>query len=577
MFNKYFQQELSCLRELGAEYAEAHPAVAPMLSGPTSDPDVERLLEGVAFLTAQIREKLDDEFPEIIHELIQLIWPHYLRPIPSCSIITFRPKPALKQKLTVKAGIQVASVPVEGTSCPFQTCYDTDIHPLHLLEIDHISPAGKPAAVRLRLELKGNTVDSWQPGHLRFYCGGGYSEATANYLLLRKFVDRIVVKSATGMLLKILTPKNIKAVGFDANHSVIPYPAHSFSAYRILQEYFIFPQKFLFFDLTGLQNWLNASAEDQFEIFFELKPDLPILPRISRESLKLFATPVINLFPFEADPIRVDHRQSEYLVRPASSQVNHYQVYRVDKVVGHIQGTARERIYRHFNYFSDRRKEDLIYQLSLKKSPVRPGADSYLQISYPEGAGLPVRETLSLKLVCTNGDLPESLRVGDISQATSSSPEFADFANIIQPTLGVYPPLGRNLLWRLLAHLNLNYMSLASAENLKALLNIYLFPNTRDRTGLLANRKRLQGIEEVSAVPANRLVSALILRGQDITIKARSDHFAGEGDFYLFGCILDEFFGLYSSLNAYTCFRLKDTFKGDVYQWPARTGDQPLI
>ena len=115
MFNRYFQQELSYLKELGAEFAEAHPAVAPMLSGPSSDPDVERLLEGVAFLTSQIREKLDDEFPEIIHELIQLIWPHYLRPVPSCSIIVFTPKPALKQSLTVKAGIQVASVPVEGT------------------------------------------------------------------------------------------------------------------------------------------------------------------------------------------------------------------------------------------------------------------------------------------------------------------------------------------------------------------------------------------------------------------------------------------------------------------------------
>ena len=142
MFNRYFQQELSFLRELGAEYSEAHPAVAPMLSGPSSDPDVERLLEGVAFLTAQVREKLDDEFPEIIHELIQLVWPHYLRPIPSCSIICFTPKPALKQPLKVKSGVQVASVPVEGTVCLFQTCYDTEIHPLVLRETEYIDPAG---------------------------------------------------------------------------------------------------------------------------------------------------------------------------------------------------------------------------------------------------------------------------------------------------------------------------------------------------------------------------------------------------------------------------------------------------
>lgn len=565
------------MRELGAEYAEAHPAVAPMLSGPSSDPDVERLLEGVAFLSAQIREKLDDEFPEIIHELIQLVWPHYLRPVPSCSIITFNPKPALKQTLTVKAGIQVASLPVEGTVCPFQTCYDTDIHPLELNEIDYIDPSGKPAAIRLRLELKGIALANWQPEYLRFYCGGGLGEATTNYLLFRKFISKIIIKTPEGKTIKVLDPGKIKPVGFDSSHSVIPYPSHSFSAYRILQEYFIFPQKFLFFDLTGLGNWLVQDTENQFEIFFELKPTFPAPPRIGRESLKLFATPVINLFPFEADPIRVDHRQSEYLVRPASSHINHYQVYSVEEVVGHIQGTARERVYQHFNCFSTKEKRASVYQLSLKKSPVRPGADSYLQVSYPSEAGLPVTETLSLNLVCTNGDLPESLRVGDISQATSSSPEFADFSNIMQPTLGVYPPLGRNLLWRLLAHMNLNYVSLSNAENLKALLNIYLFPDTRDRTGLLANQKRINGVEEVTAIPSNRLVSALILRGQDITVKARSDHFGGEGDFYLFGCVLDEFFGLYSSLNAYTRFTLKDAFKGEIYQWPARTGEHPLI
>ena len=134
MLNRFFQQELANLKELGAEFSSAHPAVAPMLSGPMADPDVERLLEGVAFLTALLRRKLDDEFPEIVHDLMHLIWPHYLRPIPSTTMIAFTPKPTLKQSLTVPAGIHVASVPVEGTSCLFRTAYDVEIHPLALLD-----------------------------------------------------------------------------------------------------------------------------------------------------------------------------------------------------------------------------------------------------------------------------------------------------------------------------------------------------------------------------------------------------------------------------------------------------------
>jgi len=149
MFNRYFQEELDNLKDLGAEFSKAHPAVAPMLSGRSADPDVDRLLEGVAFLTALLRQKLDDEFPEIIHELIRLIWPHYLRPLPSTSIVAFTPKPILKQSITIPPGTQVASVPVQGTSCLFQTCYPVEVHPLHLLEAsfcrDLGATAGHPA------------------------------------------------------------------------------------------------------------------------------------------------------------------------------------------------------------------------------------------------------------------------------------------------------------------------------------------------------------------------------------------------------------------------------------------------
>ena len=114
MFNRYYQQELDNLKDLGAEFSRAHPALAPMLSGRSSDPDVDRLLEGVAFLTALLKQKLDDEFPEVVHELIRLMWPHYLRPMPSSSIVAFKPKPMLKQSVTIPAGTQVASITGTG-------------------------------------------------------------------------------------------------------------------------------------------------------------------------------------------------------------------------------------------------------------------------------------------------------------------------------------------------------------------------------------------------------------------------------------------------------------------------------
>jgi type VI secretion system protein ImpG len=208
---------------------------------------------------------------------------------------------------------------------------------------------------------------------------------------------------------------------------------------------------------------------------------------------------------------------------------------------------------------------------------LRAGLDVYVAVAYPPGAGLPAAETLSIQLLCTNGSLPESLRVGDISLPTSSSPEFVEFRNIQPPTNSLTPPLGTNLLWRLLSHLSLNYLSLARMENLRALLELYIFPEGRDRAVTLANRKRISGIENIEARPSNRLVSGILMRGQEIQLKLRQDNFASQGDLFLFGCILDHFLGNYASINAFTRLIIQEVMKGDLYQWPARLGNHPLI
>ena len=186
MFNRYFQQELANLKELGEAFSKAHPAVAPMLSGAAADPDVERLLEGVAFLTALLREKLDDEFPEIVHELIQIIWPHYLRPVPAATIIAFQPKPALKQSLKIPAGILVNSVPVEGTTCTFRTASPVEVHPLNLVDAALLEPAGRPSALRIKLELNGMKLADWQTDTLRLYLSGDFSVATDLAMILQR-------------------------------------------------------------------------------------------------------------------------------------------------------------------------------------------------------------------------------------------------------------------------------------------------------------------------------------------------------------------------------------------------------
>ena len=576
MFNRYFQQELAYLKDLGEAFSKAHPAVAPMLSGPSSDPDAERLLEGVAFLTALLRQKLDDEFPEIIHELVQLIWPHYLRPIPSTSIVVFTPKPTLKESMTIPAGIHIASVPIEGTSCLFRTCYDVDVHPLSLLEASFVEPPGRPSVIKLLLELRGLKLSDWQPEVLRLFLAGGHSAAADLYFLLRHHLKQIVISSPdTGSSL-LLGPEFLRPVGFSQEEGLIPYPSNSFPGYRVLQEYFILPEKFLFLDLVGWERWQERGDGTRFEITFELD-DLPFpAPQVKTENFVLSATPVINIFPHDSDPIRLDHRKTDYLVRPTGGNPSHYQVYALEKVVGFVQGTAQERVYMPFEVFTPEPEANPVYHVDLKRSPVRSGFDVYLSAAYPKGTGPPVSETLSIQLLCTNGSLPERIRLGDISSPTSSSPEFVEFTNIRPPTANVLPPLGTNLLWRLLSHLSLNYASLTNAKDLQTLLELYVFEETRDRTAILANKKRIAGIKQIETSASDRLMSGVMTRGREIRMEVSQDHFSGLGDLFLFGCILDHFLASYASIHSFTRFSVKEVLKGELYQWPVRIGDQPL-
>jgi type VI secretion system protein ImpG len=577
MFNKHFQQELAKLRDLGAEFSRMHPAVAPMLSGMSTDPDAERLLEGVAFLTALLRQRLDDDFPEIIQELFQLIWPHYLRPLPASTIVAFTPKTNLKQTVRVPRGVHLASESVEGTPCLFQTCYDVDVHPLVLEKASLEEKPGQPACIHLSLALQGIQLSDWQPDKLRIYLAGSAKQAADIYMLLCRHVRQIVLTPLDRGEACLLQPEHLHPVGFGAEEALIVYPPQSFPGYRIIQEYFILPEKFMFLDLEGWHHWRQRGAGGRFEIRFELdNPPFPP-PRVRKESFALAATPAINLFPHDADPIRLDHLKSEYLVRPSGGNNRNYQVYNITEVTGFVQGTARERTYEPFEMFSPNPDATPTYHVHVRQSPVRHGSDFYLSVAYPPGTGSPPPETLSIQLQCTNGQLPEGLQVGDIRHPTSNTPEFVDFLNLRPPTPSILPLPGHNLHWKLLSHLCLNYHSLADAKNLQALLSLYNFEENRDRPTFLANQKRITGIQGVHTRAADRLVQRVIMRGREIELDLRQDHFAGPGDLFLFGSVLDQFFSLYASMNTYTRLSVKEALKGEVYQWPARIGDHPLI
>ena len=577
MLEKYYRQELENLRELARDFSKVHPAAAPMLGGQSADPDVERLLEAVAFLTGMMRQKLDDELPEIVRGLMDVVMPHYLRPVPATTIVVFSPKPGLMEPVRVPAGTSIRSVAVDESDCIFRTCFDLEVHPLSLEEVELIQRPGKPPRIRLSLELKGMGLESWKPERLSFFLGGEYARAADLFLVLDRFLKQIRIVPGRGGSACRLGPESLRPVGFERRNSLFPFPLQAFSGYRLLQEYFNLPEKFLFFELTGWDLWKDRGDGAGFEIFFELDAATPPLASLGPDSFVLFATPAVNLFEVEADPVVLDHRQEKVRVIPSASRADTIRIYSVDRVVGFKEGTVEKRQYAPMNLFARRQPPGSSYQVLYRVSPVDGRPEVFLAFSYPAEADEPAAETLSIKLTCTNGRLTEHLQLGDICRPTFDSPELLDFRNITVPTAPVDPLLEGEELWRFLSHLTLNLLSLMDLEGLRSLLRLYIFPKATDRVKITANLKRVDGIAAVRAVPADTLVRGFLVRGREITLEIRGDHFAGTGDMLLFGSVLDIFFSQYSSINSFTRLRIKELISGETFGWPEKAGARTLL
>ncbi len=576
MFSKYYQQELYHLRRLASEFAEVHPAIAPMLGTQSADPDVERLLEGTAFLSGLLREKIDDQFPELIHALTHFIFPQFLRSVPSTTIVRFTPRRGMQESILVPAGTEMESVPVEDVSCIFQTSFDCLVHPLEITDISIIGSESRGHRIDLTFRLTGPDLQAWFPETLTFFIGGSYSRASDLFYLLARRLKKITVQSMDAKRRIVLEASSLKPAGFSRDRKMLPYPGNAFSGYRILQEFFLLPHKFLFFELHGLKDWKDRGRGDKFLISFEISPSTVRIDGVSKDSFLLSTVPAINIYRHNAEPVPLDHTMDKIRITPALRSGKRPEIYSIEQVTGFTRGAMKQVNYVEASRFSSE-KNIHMYSTVHSMSPVYNRPEISLQFTYPDEEAPLVEETLTIELICTDGDLPRQLKPGDICLPTSSTPELIEFTNLIQPTMPIDPPLEGDLLWRLLSQLSLNLLSLADRDNLRELLGLYISSQDRDKGRISSNRKRIDGIEEFSVTQESFMARGHMLRGQKIKMIARGDHFASRGDFCLFGMVMDNFFAEYCCFNSFTQFELTDNVSGETYTWPIRVGSKPLI
>ncbi len=594
-FNHYYQSELTALRQLGKRFAERSPALAPFLGQSGRDPDVERLLEGFAFLTGRLRQKLDDELPELTHSLMHLLWPNYMRPLPAFSMLQFDPLKRPGPALSVPRNTPVESKPIQGVTCRFRTAYTTEVLPLALNGLDY-SVKGDGALLSLRL---GMTAD----GHLgelnlkklRLHLAGERYISQLLYLSLLRHLGgvQLVLLDAAGKPLQDtlgrpldgvnLPNSNVQPVGFAEDEALIPYPLNTFRGYRYLQEYFAFQEKFLFTDIIGL-DVLKRLPEDVLkqarglELRFDIHKAGVQRIRPTLDNVRLYCTPVVNLFAHDAIPIRLDGKQDQYLLLPSELDSEHCGVFSVDRVTGWKPGGKGYEEYVPFESFEHDASFDVPlarphYSVRQQPSLLGDGLETYLSFGL---RNLDQHETLSIELTCTNQNLPRQLGLGDICMPSEDTPEFLTFRNISAVTPSYAPPLHRDFLWKLISNMSLNYLSLANVEALKVILETYDLPRYYDQHAEKVSKRLLDGLKSISHQHVDRLHRGLPVRGVRTQLTINPEGYVGEGDLFLFASVLNEFFALYASLNSYHELRVQST-QGEVYQWTPRMGQQPLL
>lgn len=609
---EYYRQELTYLRQMGVQFARKYPGVAGRLMlepDDCGDPHVERLLEGFAFLAARVHRRIDDDFPELSESLLKIVHPSYLRPLPSMTIVECLPDPAQGKKtagVRIPRGTELISkASIEQLPCKFRTAYDVDLWPFSVDEAEWRQPermqrparasAGEQAVACIRLHLQCTDDVSFhglQLEKLRFHLSGDANVVYPLYELLSENCIEIQLRDPKNpKTLVVLESDRIRMAGFDADESLLPYDRRSTDGYRLLQEYFAFPEKFLFFDLEGLGPLEYCGFANEAEIVFlfskfehaERQQGLEL--GINARTFRLGCSPAINLFKQTAEPILLSQTKHEYTIVPDSRHSALMEIFSIEEVVAANPKLRQSVIlepmlaYRH----RTQSKNDLSFWTARRRlSQMGEREPSVMTISIVDLAGLvtdPDADVLTVRTLCTNFDLPSRLNPG----TTTADFEAVGYAAaktisaIKRPTKSVDPPTGPAQTWRLISLLSLNYLSLneegkAAMQEILRLHNFMGSPASENQIGAILRMKSSPHFTMVES--AFGLVPA---RGTLVEMELDEQQFAGGGA-HLFTAIIDHFLAGYCSMNSFSQLTARTSLRKEtIAQWPPRAGCQALL
>jgi type VI secretion system protein ImpG len=601
-----YERELAFINQSASEFAKKHPAAASrlQLTGDTvEDPLVGKLLSGFAYLNARVQQKLSDDFPELTDALLDTLYPHYLRPFPSCCILQMEAAPELDKVSHLSSGSLVETDSYQGESCKFTTAYNVDIAPYKvasasLMPRPFIAPGsndinGAGAVIKIALTTFDPDIafSDMELSKLRFFLKGLPQHVYPLYdLLLTKCIKIVVAKSEMDPKPLFLDPNHLQPVGFDEKDALLRNTKQGFNGYRLLTEYFCFPEKFQFIDFRELPTGRFKEFKSELNIYLYLsESDSELEHQLNADMFALGCTPAINLFTQPADPIALDHTEYAYHLIPDARRMNSLETYSIENVrATDSNGSVTQ--FRPFYGINHATSETSnAFWFSRRRSVVEGEhlneEASEVELSLVNLNFSPYTthdQVLEIDLICSNRNLPKKLPVGGgkpLMSLVEGGAPLKRISCLITPTSAIRPQQREGAYWRLISHLNLNHLSLTanggSPDALKEILRLYDFKNSASTRKIIESISRLKTQPMTAPIQVEDMVS--LCRGTAIQLELDPLMLRGVSSL-IFAAVLEHFFGLYCSINSFT--RLKVCFTGqdkEFKKWPPRAGVKALL